>query len=69
MIYCDAECQYSKLTWEGESVCTSVPVLSSYTSNRLLCSNYKERSGPVEELHPGRKPNGLFPGQLDYKEN
>jgi hypothetical protein len=49
-------------------VCTDYPVLSPYSANRLLCSNYKERSGPVKELHPGRKPNGLFPGQLDYQE-
>jgi hypothetical protein len=65
MIFCNADCDYSKLTWEGESVCTGYPILSSFNSNRLECSNFKERTSPQEELHPGRKPNGLFPGQLE----
>lgn len=68
MVYCDAECQFCKQTFEGESVCSTEPVLSVYTANRLRCSSFKERSGPIEELHPGRKPDGLFPGQLPYKE-
>ena len=68
MIYCNAECQHSKLTWEGESVCMSEPVLASYDSNRLSCGSFIERSGSIEELHPGRNKSGLFPGQIGYKE-
>jgi hypothetical protein len=68
MTFCNAECIHSKLTSEGESVCCISPVLSSFVSNRLQCAEYKERSGPAEERYPGMNKDGLFPGQIGYKE-
>jgi len=68
MIFCNADCQHSKLTYKGELVCLGDPVLSSYGStNRLLCGDFIKRSGPPEELYPGKNKDGLFPGQIGYK--
>jgi hypothetical protein len=68
MTFCNAECIHSKLLSEGEPVCCIEPVLSCRVTNRLICADFKERSGPAEERYPGMNTDGLFPGQIGYKE-
>jgi len=68
MIYCDnAECKFAKRDHHGDLRCNSSPTLSGLVGERLVCLAFEQRTGPTEDLHPGRNKAGLFPGQIGYR--
>ena len=71
MIYCNNDtCVWCKRDYLGELRCTGHPIIlqtrDSLMDHNVICGSYTKRDGPLEvpEIHPGRGPNGLFPGQL-----
>lgn len=73
MIYCQNDtCAHCRRTHTNELVCGLDDGLfvtngKFMHGSRLICVRYQQgESRTTPELHPGRKPDGLFPGQKTF---
>ena len=70
VIYCQEEsCRRCKKYYNGALVCEESDISLDQTGKHmsggiLFCNQYKETEEAVEELHPGREKDGMWPGQI-----